>query len=118
MHTKDETVNLENIGGGAAMELFDVEWRRVLKDIMDPNTDPKAERSITVKITVKPDENRDLGIIGISVKPKLAGTKEFLTKAFFGIEEGKPEAREIENRQETLFDRKGRIASITGGTGE
>ena len=113
MHTNKETMTLENIGGGAAVELFGIDLKKVLKDILDVNTDPKAERAITLKVAIKPDENRDLGTISISCKSKLAGTKEFLTKAFFGMEAGKPEAREIE-RQETLFDRKGDIASITG----
>jgi hypothetical protein len=118
MKTKEETVTLDNIGGGAAAQLFEVEWKKVLKDIMDPNTDPKAERAITIKVTIKPDENRDLCVIGVSVKPKLSGTKAFLTTAFLGMENGRPEAREIENKQANLFDKNGNIASITGGTGQ
>jgi len=35
MHTKEELMSLANIGDGAAMEMFDVELGRVLKNIQD-----------------------------------------------------------------------------------
>ena len=49
MHTNEEKLTLSNLGNGAAVELFGIELRRVLKDVMDPNTDPKAVREITLK---------------------------------------------------------------------
>lgn len=117
MHTKEEAITLGNIGGGAAVELFDLELRKVLKDVLDPNTDAKTIRSISLRVTLKPDEDREMGVIGVSVASKLAGSKEFLTKAFFGIENGRPEARELETGQGNLFNQDGNVVPITTNTG-
>ena len=36
MFTKEEALTLANLGDGAAVELFDTELSKVLKNIMDP----------------------------------------------------------------------------------
>lgn len=109
MYTSEESLNLNNIGEGAANELFDIELLRVLKDILDPNTDATAQREITLKVAFKPDEDRDLGATGIKITSKLAGSKVFVTKVAFGRDEsGKVEAREVFSGQQTLFDDDGK----------
>ena len=77
MYTKEETLTLENLGNGAAVELFDEALEKVLKNIMDPNTDPKAERSITMKVTFKPDENRDMAPVTLRSPQNWQGAKRF-----------------------------------------
>ena len=43
---------------GAIMEKVDVELDRVMQNIMDPNTPPKAKRRITLTLDFLPAENR------------------------------------------------------------
>lgn len=113
MHTKEETLTLENLGDGAAVELFEAELEKVSKNIMDPNTEAKAARSITLKVSFKPDENRDLATVGVSVQANLAGSKSFLTKVVFGKDvHGRVEAREFETGQPSMFDGKGKVIPI------
>ena len=53
----DERLNLASICGGAVQEKVDRALEKVAKNILDPNTDAKKKRSITLKITLEPDED-------------------------------------------------------------
>ena len=53
----DERLTLATLCGGAVQERVDRALERVAKNILDPNTDPKKSRSITLKITLKPDKD-------------------------------------------------------------
>ena len=53
----NERLTLATICGGAVQEKVDRALEKVAKNILDPNTDPGKKRSITLKITMKPDEN-------------------------------------------------------------
>ena len=109
MYTAEEKINLSNLGDGAANELFERELDRVLKDILDPNTEATAQREINLKLLFKPDDERDLGATGIKVSSKLAGSRVFVTKVAFGRDKsGHVEAREIFSGQQTLFDDDGK----------
>ena len=113
MYTKEETLTLANLGEGAAVELFEAELEKVSKNILDPNTEAKAPRSITLKVSFKPDENRDLATVDVSVGAKLAGSKSFLTKVVFGKDvRGRVEAREFETGQSSMFDGKDNVVPI------
>lgn len=108
MYTSEESLNLNNLGNGAAAELFEKELDRVLKDILDPNTEATAQREISLKVAFKPDDDRDLGATGIKVTSKLAGSRVFVTKVAFGRDKsGKVEAREVFSGQQTLFGEEG-----------
>jgi len=56
--TKLETVSLDNLGGGAAVEKFNDELVEVLRNIQDPNTSPTAMREIKLTVSLKPAEDR------------------------------------------------------------
>ena len=43
----EKQVTLENLGHGAAMEMFQAELRNVVANIVDPNTRAEAVRSMT-----------------------------------------------------------------------
>lgn len=53
----NERLTLATICGGAVQEKVDRALEKVAKNILDPNTDPGKKRSITLKITMKPDDN-------------------------------------------------------------
>ena len=53
----NERLTLATICGGAIQEKVDRALEKVAKNILDPNTDPGKKRTITLKITMKPDES-------------------------------------------------------------
>lgn len=73
-------IDLSNLAGGAIAERFNVELSKVLENIADPNTDPKKARSLTVKLTFKADEERDIANVSIETKTALASAKTLETK--------------------------------------
>ena len=98
----DQKLSLINIGGGAAVEKFDVELQKVLDNIADPNSVETAPRSITLKVTFKPKE-RTYTKIGISCKSALAEDDHYSTNAYIGASvNGKAEAYEHNPEQMKL----------------
>lgn len=78
-------IKLAELADGAVAERFNLEMQRVLDNIMDPNTDPKKVRTLTLKISFKADENRDIVTANIDTKANLApvvgiGTKFLLDR--------------------------------------
>ena len=108
MFTAEEGITLDNLGDGAMKELFQVELDRVLKDILDLNTEAKAVREVNIKVVFKPDEERDLGATGIKVTSKLAGSRIFATRVSFGRNaQGQAEAKEVFSGQQSWIDGNG-----------
>ena len=52
------TISLDGFAGGALLERFRLAMVQIGRNIMDPNTDPEKSRTITIKITLKPDKSR------------------------------------------------------------
>lgn len=73
-------INLEKFAGGALSEKFNLALREVLENIADPNTKYDTKRKLTVELTFVPSEDRELSIVGIDTKTKLAATKSVATK--------------------------------------
>lgn len=64
-------LRLDTIGGGALQEQFDEQLKKVIEDINDPNKEATAARTLTVKITMKPDFERENVKIAHDVTVKL-----------------------------------------------
>jgi hypothetical protein len=120
-------IDLSNLAGGAIAERFNVELAKVLENIADPNTDPKQARSLTVKLTFKADEERDIANVSIETKTALASAKKLETKFVLdrdylgnvvGAELIKSSHKDqivIENPQETNDSRVVGFNKIQGG---
>lgn len=54
---QEERLTLASLCGGAVQEKVDRALEKVANNILDPNTDPKKKRVITLKITLKPDQS-------------------------------------------------------------
>ena len=78
-----EIVSLDNLGRGAAVEKFDDELRKVLENILDPNT-TLAAREVTLKVKLTPDETRGISVTDIVCSSKIAPRKPFRTTLFVG----------------------------------
>ena len=53
----NERLTLATICGGAVQEKVDRALGKVVENILDPNTDSEKKRTITLKITMKPNEH-------------------------------------------------------------
>ncbi len=69
-----EKLTIETIQNGAAIVLFNEALEKVMENVMDDNTESRAKRSVTLKMTLAPTDNRAASHIIIEVVPKLAPT--------------------------------------------
>jgi len=76
-------LNLQAVQKGAVMELFDEELRKVLANIEDENTVPNKERTITIKMSIKPDKTRKVADIKLQALSTLAKVKPLESFLFF-----------------------------------
>lgn len=83
-----KVVDLVSLQGGAVIDLFDEELRRVLDNINDENTDPKKAREISIRLTIKPDKARRTAETKLEVKSKLAPFKPQESFMFFDTQDG------------------------------
>ena len=63
---------LDALMDGALTERFNYEMERVLLNVFDPNTNPRAKRQIQIVIDIAPNERRDAAEFKVDVKSKLA----------------------------------------------
>jgi hypothetical protein len=107
---KTREISLLNIAEGSIMEQVNVETARVLANILDPNTDPKTERKITITIAFKADENRELIDCKASVVSKLSAYKQVTSRLFAGLDaDGNPTASEL------FSNHPGQLSMMTEG---
>lgn len=105
----EQFVSLETLGRGspgevsAAIQLFNLEWQKVLDNCLDPNTDTKPKRSVTLKVTIVPDDDRELCKIEISATSKLASIRPHPTQVFLGRDRGRAVAVEHDPKQLNVF---------------
>ena len=76
----NQKLNLAEMAQGAFMEQFHRELGQVLANIADPNTDPKKTRKLTLTMTLKPDENRDVVAVETQSKSTLVPAKSLSTR--------------------------------------
>jgi len=99
------TVSLSNLKGGAAVEMFDYELKKVLENILDVNTEHKAIREIQLTVKCLPSKNdRRIVDYHIQVKSKLAPFKSSGSQMFVGKENNRIIAREQIINQGLLFE--------------
>lgn len=98
----EEYVDIQTLGRGAAMELFNDGLQRVLENVLDPNTEATAKRVLTLTVEFKPTEDRDVARAIMQVKAKLADAKGVGTYIFIGREAGRAVALERNPRQPEL----------------
>ena len=79
-------INLETLAEGGLTEKVNMALRGVLNNIADPNTDYKVKRKLTIDITFISQEDRDLALLDIQTKTKLAPPKSIGTKIVIGTD--------------------------------
>jgi hypothetical protein len=76
-------IELQGIQSGVVIDLFNEELKRVLANIEDENTAANQERSVTIKIAIKPDKTRRTGEVKVHAYPTLAKVKPCESFVFF-----------------------------------
>ncbi len=109
-----EKLSLQSLNRGALIDLFDVEFKKVLANIEDENTEPQAVRSVTIKLDIKPGKSRRDASTKLTVTSKLASLKPSESLIFFDSEDGELMAYEDNPKQESLDFETGKIAAIGG----
>lgn len=82
----EKMINLETLADGALAEKVNVALKEVLTNIADPNTEWKTKRKLTVDITFVAQEDRELALLDIQTKTKLAPPKSVGTKIIIGTD--------------------------------
>jgi hypothetical protein len=97
-------INIGNICDGALVEAFEVELAKVIKNIMDPNTEAKAKRSITMTVDFHPKDDRVQINVESEVKTRLAGLVPANSRIFVAKDaEGVLYALDEDPRQMHIF---------------
>ena len=71
--------NLETSAGGELSRQINRDIEAVMRNVVDPNTDVKAKRKITVTIEFKPNEQRNFITTNVNSKPTLAPARGAVT---------------------------------------
>lgn len=82
----EKMINLETLADGALAEKVNIALKEVLGNIADPNTDWKTKRKLTVDITFQAQEDRELALLDIQTKTKLAPPKSVGTRIVIGTD--------------------------------
>ena len=91
----EQSMKLSDVGGGALSERFELSLQEVMKNIRDPNTDPKKARKIVIEVTITPNEQRSAATMKYGVRSSLAPARTFESGIMFGVKDGKYVVREI-----------------------
>lgn len=89
----------------------------MLDNIADPNTDFKKARKVTLTVTLKPNENRNLADIKVEAKSTIAPPQPIGTEMLIGIgNDGKVTGKELMSGKEgqSYFDDKGDVRDDVG----
>ncbi|MBO0555746.1 replication terminator protein [Clostridium botulinum] len=82
----DRMINLEKFADGALAEKINMALKEVLTNITDPNTDWKTKRKLTLDIKFSAGEDRELAMLDIVAKTKLAPAKPLSSKIVIGTD--------------------------------
>ncbi len=79
----NERLTLATLCGGAVQEKVDRALEKVARNILDPNTDPGKKRTVTLKLTLKPNENDNEDVeVSADVAVSLAPEEGVSTRFF------------------------------------
>ena len=101
---------LDELMDGALTERFNYEMERVLQNVFDVNTNPKAKRQIQIIIDIAPNERRDAAEFKVDVKSKLAPPMAVAqTVMIYRDDYGNVTATEITNQVAGQMDMEGNV---------
>lgn len=78
---------LDDLMNGAMTERFNRELATVMRNIQDPNTDPKAKRKITITLEFAPNERRDMATLKMDITSKVAASAAISQAVFLHVDD-------------------------------
>ena len=66
-----EVASLRNIAQGEAIAAFDFELKKAIENCMDINTEANAARTVSLKVKIKPNNDRNQAIISFQASSSL-----------------------------------------------
>lgn len=113
----EQEVTLGGLAGGGAAELWDAELKKCIENILDVNTDPKAKRELSLKLTMLPNEDRNNAAVAVEVTSKLPGLKPTSTVIYFAKKGGKVIVVESDPKQMSLLaqEEPTKLTPVKGG---
>jgi len=113
METPLEKISLETLGEGVVEEIFGREFVKVLENVLDINTEAKKKRTITLKFTFEPNEDRNMMRIWVDPGSTLAPQTGYASQAFIGREDGVAVAKEHKKKtMPALFKKDDRFTRV------
>ncbi|NQN57285.1 hypothetical protein HPA10_02610 [Streptococcus suis] len=111
-------LDLSSIAAGGLQEKLNNELARVIENILDPNTDPTVKREVSIKLVLKPNDQRNSVDTIMEVKSKLAPQVKLSTTILVGqnYETGEIHANELLSAMpgQTFFDNDAVLRTDTG----
>lgn len=95
-------LDINELASGAVKEKIDLAWEELIDNLTDPNVETKAARTMTIKLTVKPNGERNFCTTMVQVSTSLPPTNPVETAIVLGTVQGKPVAKEYVTEQTTL----------------
>lgn len=107
-------VSLTTIRRGAAIEMVDDAIQQALENVIDPNTEATAKRTVTLKLTFSPDKERET--IGIDLAVKVGVAPQASVQSMAWVQHTTDGVIAVENdpRQPSLYGEDGETAEVVG----
>lgn len=94
MQTRE--VSILDLARGAILEQVDNESTKILTNILDPNTDAKKARKLTITVSFKSDDKREIISCEAQAKSTLAPVMPIATRIYVEQDsDGNPRAMEL-----------------------
>ncbi|WP_270229536.1 hypothetical protein, partial [Desulfovibrio legallii] len=77
-------LNVATLSQGGAVERFQEELTRVIANITDPNTPAKKTRTVTLKMTIKPNEQRNMAEVLVATSSTICPANPIETSIYIG----------------------------------
>lgn len=96
----DKYIDFSTLAKGALDEKLNIALKDVIENLLDPNTDHKNKRKITIDMKFQTDDTRELASIEVSTKVSLAPSMPVATKMLIGRDfvSGQIVAKEWDNQ--------------------
>lgn len=99
----DENLKFEEIKGGAALEMVNIELQKVFNDVVDPNKEPTSSRKVSVDVVFAPSDDGQVGQMVVRVKSTLGKQRDLGSSVYFGVAEGNVGLCSEQNRNQPIF---------------
>ena len=107
-------LSIKTLKQGACLDRFDKAIGELVRNVLDPNTEATAKRSVTLTLSVKPNKDRNMGEIAVAIQTKLQPATPLSTGCTLGtnLDTGEITAFEIVSNSDA---ENGPLMKMTGG---